>query len=220
MMNSQCSTSSYAALRVLVRAYWTTPGLLAPGRQAARRAPASERVSRSWNKDGRGSVSPRRERKGRPGHWEGKQEKESSTSWNSGVERRNSGTKQGRRRETVKNHRSLPPGREPSLCCSLYLLYACLENRVLQCCALKHVETSRVCRPGIESYLDANNESISISQRMHSRLRRDSSRQRERERENIPASRTKIREKLVNLQTHLTRLERINERSSGLGLVN
>ena len=74
-MNSQCSTSSYAALRVLVRAYWTTPGLLAPGRQAARRAPASERVSRSWNKDGRGSVSPRRERKGRPNPGTGRESK-------------------------------------------------------------------------------------------------------------------------------------------------
>lgn len=64
MMNSSSPSSAFVCKRI-------GPGLLAPGMQAARRAPPFERVSHSWDKDGVGRVAGS-ERNGRSG----KQEKE------------------------------------------------------------------------------------------------------------------------------------------------
>lgn len=50
MMNSSSPSSAFVCKRI-------GPGLLAPGMQAARRAPPFERVSHSWNKDGVGRVA-------------------------------------------------------------------------------------------------------------------------------------------------------------------
>lgn len=50
MMNSSSPSSAFVCKRI-------GPGLLAPGMQAARRAPPFERVSHSWDKDGVGRVA-------------------------------------------------------------------------------------------------------------------------------------------------------------------
>lgn len=132
-MNSSSPFSAFVCKRI-------GPGLLAPGMQAARRAPPFERVSHSWNKDGVGRVAgDPRERVDR--RWESKKKRSQDG---------DSQTKQGRRRGRGKKRRS-PPSRV------LYLtLCVSLENRR---------PTTWMQRPRsswIRSYLHANDESVSI----------------------------------------------------------
>ena len=141
------------------------PGLLAPVRQAARRAPAFERVSRSWNKDGRGSC-----RRGAKGGWRESKKKRVPRAGNS----------KALGKGTARSMDAGANGEKPSSSSSISSTRA---SKIVCCTA----STSKLpaCRSGIESYLDANNESISISRRMHSQL--------ETEKRSIAAYRTKIR---------------------------
>lgn len=132
MMNSSSPSSAFVCKRI-------GPGLLAPGMQAARRAPPFERVSHSWDKDGVGRVAgDPRERVDRVRRESKKKRSQDGDSQ----------TKHGRRRGRGKKHHSPPPR-------VLYLtLCVSLENRR---------PTTWICNEfQLEATYEANDESVSI----------------------------------------------------------